>query len=256
MDTLKFERSGSAAVVTLNRPHKLNAINSAMLDELDAVLDEIEASDACVLILTGAGRAFCAGSDISGDDQHDGDTKSFAEVRIKRMHSVVLRLASFRQPSIAALNGLAYGGGLELSLACTFRTAAPSAKLCLPEIQHSLVPSYGGTQLLPRLIGVGRALEMMLTGESVDADQALQFGLVTAVAGDPVEAALALSRRLPNGAGLAQRMIRRAVAFGAGQELPAALNLELELAMEIAVSAQARQGAARFAAGRRTDPAA
>lgn len=256
MQTLEFKRIGTAAVVTLNRPHKLNAINSMMLDELDAVLDETEASDASVLIVTGAGRAFCSGSDISGDERHQGDTRTFAEARIRRMHALVLRLAGFRQLSIAALNGLAYGGGLELALACTFRTAAPGTTLCMPEIQHSLVPSYGGTQLLPRLIGAGRALEMMLTAESIDAAQALQIGLVTVVATDAVEAAMALAARLPNGAGVAQRMIRRAVALGCGLALPAALELERELAMEIAVSEQARQGAALFKVRKRAEPAA
>lgn len=251
--TLNFERIGNAALVTLNRPEKLNAINSAMLDELEALLEAIEASDAGALILTGAGRAFCSGSDISGGDRHDGDTRGFAEARIKRMHALILRLASYRQPSIAALNGLAYGGGLELSLACTFRTAAPDARLCLPEIRHDLVPSYGGTQLLPRLIGTGRALEMMLTGESVTAAQALQLGLVTAVDADPVAAAIALAERLPRQAGPAQQMIRKSVFLGAGLELAAALELERKLAMDIAVSAEAREGAARFAVRKQSD---
>jgi enoyl-CoA hydratase len=252
MEALKVERVGSVAVITLNRPEKLNAITTIMLDELDMTLAEIEGSDASALVITGAGRGFCAGSDISGQDQHDGDTRIFAENRIRRMHDLILRLAEFRQPSIAALNGLAYGGGLEIALACTFRTAAPGAKLCMPEIKHSLVPSYGGTQLLPRLIGRGRALEMMLTGESLDAAGALRIGLVNAVDPDPMAAALALAERMPNGAGLAQRMIRRSVTIGANLNLAGALDLERELAMEIAVSAEAQEGAASFASRKRT----
>ena len=247
METIKVAQIGSASVITLNRPERLNAITTTMLDEIDIALHEIETSDASVLILTGAGRGFCAGSDISGEDQHGGDTRSFADSRIRRMHGLILRLAEFRQPSIAALNGLAYGGGLELAMACTFRTAAPRAKFCMPEIRHSLVPSYGGTQLLPGLIGRARALQMMLTGESVDAEEALRTGLVNLVDPDPLAAAIALAGSMPNGAGLAQRMIRRSVTSGASLGLAAALDLERELAMEIAVSDDALQGAARFA---------
>lgn len=249
--SVRKERSGAAVVVTLDRPEVLNAINTAMLDELDAALDELEASDAALLVLTGSGRAFCSGSDLGGTERHEGDTRTFAEQRIRRMHALALRLIGLRQPSVAALNGLAYGGGLELALACTFRIAAPGAKLCLPEIRHNLMPSYGGTQLLPRLIGVPRALELMLTGESIDAARALELGLVTLVDADPVAAALRLVERLPNGAGLAQRMIRRSVAMGLNRELGAALDLERELATENAASAEARAGAARFAERKR-----
>lgn len=246
MEALKVDRVGRTALVILNRPEKLNAITTRMIGDLEVALRDIETSDARALIITGAGRAFCAGSDIGGADLHDGHKHGFAEERIRRMHALILRLIEYRQPSIAALNGLAYGGGLEIALACTLRTCAPGAKLCMPEIRHSLVPSYGGTQLLPRLVGAGRALELMLTGEAITAEQAFRIGLVNVVDGDPVTAAVALAERLPNGAGAAQRMIRRAVARGASLELTAALDVERELAMEIAVSAEARQGAASF----------
>src|SRR5579862_3380007 len=119
MGIVMVERLGSCAVVTLNRPHVLNAINGALLDSLDASLDEIETSDATTLVLTGSGRAFCSGSDMSGEEKHKEDVVEFANARIARMHSLILRLSGFRMPSIAALNGLAYGGGLELALACT-----------------------------------------------------------------------------------------------------------------------------------------
>lgn len=192
MEVVRLDRIGSVAVVTLNRPEKLNAITTPMLDALDIALAEVEASGAKALVVTGAGRAFCAGSDIGGADQHPGDVRSFAKDRIRRMHALALRLIDYRLPSIAALNGLAYGGGLEIALACTFRTALPGAKLCMPEIRHSLVPSYGGTQLLPRLIGSGRALQMMLTGEAIDAEEALRIGLVNIVDADPLAAAVTL----------------------------------------------------------------
>jgi enoyl-CoA hydratase/carnithine racemase len=254
MNTLKLDRLGAVAVITLNRPEKLNAITTLMLDELDVALAEVEKGDAAALIITGSGRGFCAGSDISGQDRHHGDTRTFAENRILRMHDLILHLIEFRLPSIAAINGLAYGGGLEIALACTFRTAVVSAKLCMPEIRHNLVPSYGGTQLLPRLIGNGRALRMMLTGESVTAEEALATGLVDAVEEDAVAAAVALAGRMPNGAGAAQHMIRRSVAIGTSLHLAAGLDLERELAMEIAVSTEAMQGATNFAGRNRAGP--
>jgi len=250
MTILMVERTGSYAIVTLNRPQVLNAINTAMLDLIDAALEKIETSDARALVLTGTGRAFCSGSDISGEEKHEGTTQDFANARIARMHALILRLLDFPKPSIAALNGLAYGGGLELALACTFRTASPSARLSLPEIKLGLMPAYGGTQLLPRLIGAGRALELMLTGESIEANEALKIGLVNAVDADPVAAACGLADRLPGGAGIAQRTIRRAVTHGANLDLAAALEVERAAAAELAVSDEAKAGVMRFAARR------
>jgi enoyl-CoA hydratase len=251
MAQILAERIGHCAVLTLNRPAVLNALNNAILDELEAAIDQVEASDAQVLILTGAGRAFCSGTDISGKEPHEGTTEEFAKARISRMHALVLRLRDLPQPSIAALNGLAYGGGLELALAFTFRIAAPSAVLCMAEINLGLAPSYGATQTLPRLVGQGRALEMMLTGEKMSAEEALRIGLVNLVDDDPVAAAISFAERLPNGAGLAQRVIRQSVARGAHLDLPSALRLELELVMEIARSPDAKQAGVRFQARKR-----
>jgi enoyl-CoA hydratase len=246
MSILTLEMAGACAIVTLNRPKVLNAINTPLLDEIEAALDAIEKDNSRALILTGAGRAFCSGTDISGAEQHAESTEDFARARIARMHTLVLRLIDFPKPSIAALNGLAIGGGLEIALACTFRIAAPAAALGLSEIKLGLVPSYGGTQTLPRLIGQARALEMMLTGESVSAEEALRIGLVTRIDSDPVAAACAFAEKLPNGAGAAQLMIRRAVEQGVSLTLAEALEKERALAMEIAVSKEAKEGAAQF----------
>jgi enoyl-CoA hydratase len=248
MALILVERIGQCAVLTLNRPAVLNALNNAILDELEAAIDQVEASDAQVLILTGAGRAFCSGTDISGKDPHEGTPEEFAATRVGRMHALALRLQDLPQPSIAALNGLAYGGGLELALGFTFRTAAPTAALCMVEVTLGLIPSYGATQTLPRLIGQGRALEMMLTGAPMSAEEALRIGLVNAVDPDPVGAAIAFADRLPDGAGPAQRAIRRAVARGAHLDLPSALDIERELTLEIARSPAAREAGARFQA--------
>ena len=248
MAHLLVDNVGQVAVLTLNRPTVLNALNTAILDELDAAIDQVERGDAQALVLTGSGRAFCSGTDISGREPHEGTTEEFASARISRMHALALRLRDLPQPSIAVLNGLAYGGGLELALAFTFRIAAPTAVLCMSEVTLGLMPSYGGTQLLPRLIGQGRALEMMLTGEPMNAEEALRIGLVNAVDPDPLAAAISFAERLPNGTGLAQRLIRRSVDRGAHLDLASALRLEQQLAMEIAVSPEAREAALRFQA--------
>lgn len=246
MSEIVSQREGRVAVVTLNRPEVLNAINTPMLDALDDALDAIEQSDAELLVLTGAGRAFCAGSDIGGHRPAGEDLREVAETRVRRMHALVLRFIGYRLPSVAAINGLAYGGGLELALACTFRVAAPTATLCMPEIKHGVLPSYGATQLLPRLIGASRALELMLTGASLAGEDAKPIGLVTGVDAAPLAAAIAFADRLPNAGSLSHRMIRHAVHHGQHLDLAAALELERELAIEVAVSDEAREGISKF----------
>lgn len=256
MAHLLVDRVGQCTILTLNRPNVLNALNTALVEELEAAVDQVEASDAQALILTGSGRAFCSGTDISGKEPHEGTTEEFASARIARMHALALRLRDLPQPSIAVLNGLAYGGGLELALAFTFRIAAPTAALCMSEVTLGLMPSYGGTQLLPRLIGQGRALEMMLTGKPMSAEEALRIGLLNAVDADPLAAAISFAERLPSGTGLAQRMIRRSVDSGAHLDLASAFRLEQELAMEIARSPDAKEAALRFHARKGTSSGA
>lgn len=162
------------AILTLNRPARLNAISNEMVDELERALDAIERDESRVVIFTGSGRAFCAGTDLSA---HENDTMA----RMKRMHRFVLRLEEFPKPSVAAVNGICFGGGLEVALGCTFRVAGPSAKLGLPEIKLGLMPLYGGTALLPELVGKNRALELMLSGDPVDARRAHEIGLVNSI---------------------------------------------------------------------------
>lgn len=216
---LSLEERDGVALVTLRRPRALNAINSVMADELATVLDRIEASDARALVLAGEGRAFSVGSDLK-------ETDVDAAARIDKMHALVVRLADFPTTSIAAIDGLALGGGLELALACTFRLASPGSQLGLPEIRLALLPAYGATKLLPRLIGEARALRMMLSGDPVGADEAAAIGLVDEVAADPIAAAVALARRCSGPGDRARRRIRQAVREGAALGLAEALRLE------------------------------
>lgn len=232
------------AVLRLNRPKSLNAIDTAMSHELDAALDRAE-TDAAIraLVIVGTGRAFCVGSDLkegAGGDPLD---------RVRHMHALVQRLVDLRVVSIAAINGLALGGGLEIAMACTLRVAAPEARLGLPEITHSLMPAYGGTQLLPRLIGLGRALELALTGEMIGADRAREIGLVNAVAEDHLGAAIAMATRCSAGGLIAQREIRRAMWGGIDLPLAQGLALEASGVDKVANSAESKAGIAAFAKG-------
>jgi enoyl-CoA hydratase len=168
------------ATVTVNRPDKLNALNARVLEELDGVFTAI-ATDALVaaVIVTGAGRAFVAGADIAEIKANDAAGLERLSAYGQGVFNKIERLP---KPVIAAVNGFALGGGCELALACHIRVASEHAKFGLPEVKLGLIPGYGGTQRLPRLIGKGRALRMILTGEQVDATEAHRIGLVNDVA--------------------------------------------------------------------------
>lgn len=166
--------------ITINRPDKLNALNKNVFDDLDAVLNEIENTrEIKGVILTGAGpKAFVAGADISEFTQLNGiQGRQLA----RRGQEVFFRIENNKKPIIAAVNGFALGGGCELAMACHFRVASSNAKFGQPEVNLGLIPGYGGTQRLTQLIGKGRALELLLTGNMIDAQTALQYGLVNYV---------------------------------------------------------------------------
>ena len=162
------------ALVTLHRPAKLNALNKATLAELHSAFSELETNDAVqAIILTGSGeKAFVAGADIA----------EFADFSAAEGHQKVFdRIENLKKPVIAAVNGFALGGGLELAMACHFRVASDNAKMGLPEVTLGLIPGYGGTQRLPQLVGKGRAMEMILTAAMITAEEAMQYGLVNHV---------------------------------------------------------------------------
>ena len=179
-----LSRREEAALITLNRPEALNALSFAIIDELAAAFDEVAASDARVLLITGAGdKAFCAGADIKELRNRD----LLAQKRgAEKGQAVFGKLATLPMPSLAVINGYAFGGGLELAMACTFRVATANARLGLPEIKLGLIPGYGGTQRLPRLIGEARALEMIMTGRAIKPDEAERIGLINRVIGNGV----------------------------------------------------------------------
>ena len=226
--SVHLARQDEFAVIILDRQEALNALSSAVLRELAQAFDQVAGSDARALIITGAGpKAFCAGADIK-----ELTGRSLIEQRRDAAfgQAVLARLDTLPMCSVAAINGYAFGGGLELALACTFRIAAPSAKMGLPEIKLGLIPGYGGTQRLPRVVGEARALEMILSGRTLEAEEALSIGLVHRIAdGDLVQAAIGFARGF-SGFGLpALRLARDAVKRALEVPLHEGLNLEADL---------------------------
>lgn len=167
-------------IVTINRPDKLNALNRTVMAELDAVINEVEKNaEIKAVIFTGSGaKAFVAGADIS---EFIGLTHSEGTDLAKWGQEIFFRIENCSKPVVAAVNGFALGGGCELAMACHFRIASENAKFGQPEVNLGLIPGYGGTQRLVQLIGKGRALEMLMTGNMIDAQSALQYGLVNYV---------------------------------------------------------------------------
>jgi len=245
MPSLILERTPTYAIICLNRPEKLNALSRAMLEALEVELISLQPDEQLrVVILTGEGeRAFCAGTDIS--ELSEGSEG--AEIA-KRGQKVCDRIENFSVPVIAAINGIVAGGGLELALACHLRIASTEAKFSLPETQLGLMPGYGGTQRLTRELGVGRGLEMMLTGRTMTSDEALEFGLVnrvvpqSAVLSETVSLAEEISRLSP----LSIRACLKAVIQGLDLPLEDGLKLETELFASLFDTADAREGTSAF----------
>jgi enoyl-CoA hydratase len=214
------------ATLTVNRPDKLNALNAALIGELGQAIDEAQSrDDIAAVILTGAGRAFVAGADIG----ELSDISSLDGRRLARRGQDVFRkFETSRKPTVAAVNGFALGGGCELAMACHVRIASEAAKFGQPEVKLGLIPGYGGTQRLTRLVGRGRALQLLLTGEMIEAQEAYRIGLVNRV--------VAADQLLPQATSMIQQMLTNApLALAAcievvdrGYHLPLEDALDLE----------------------------
>src|SRR6184192_2713763 len=215
-----FEKKNSIAYVTVNRPKVLNALNMATMEELRAAFHDIK-NDAGVrvVILTGAGeKAFIAGADIGELAQHDAvSSKEYTH----RGQSVLNLIENLGKPVIACINGFALGGGCEIAMACTMRLASANAKLGQPEVKLGIIPGYGGTQRLPRLVGKGVAMQLLLTGEMINAQEAYRIGLVNEVV-PPAEL-------LPRAEAIAQKIIANAPL--AVQYTMEAVNKGMEMAL-------------------------
>ena len=227
MENIKFSLEENTGIITINRPEKLNALNEQTLNELKDLLKEIKENESVyVVIITGSGeKAFVAGADIKELNKLDGTTgENFARFG----QSVFDEVENLGKPVIAAVNGYALGGGCELALACHFRIASANAVFGQPELKLGIIPGYGGTQRLARQVNSGRALQIILTGEMINADDAEKIGLVNAVY--PAEALIDEAKKV---AGKICSMGQIAVAKTlecvlAGNDLPLAKGLETE----------------------------
>ncbi len=226
-ENLLVEIEGDIAIVTINRQQKLNALNRQTLKELASLLDELE-QDGNVkgILLTGAGeKAFVAGADLKEIQALDGE----AAIAFARFGQALFsRIENFPKPVVALVNGFALGGGCELAMACHMRLASENAKFGQPEINLGIIPGYGGTQRLSRLVGKGIALEMLLTGDMIDAQKALAIGLVNQVtpANQLLESGKALLKKITSKGAVAVQSILQSV--NQGLDLPLANGLEVE----------------------------
>ncbi len=242
---ITVNEGGGVCTITLNRPDKLNALNQAMQGELSRAFDA--AQSARVVIITGAGsKAFAAGADITEFSTIDSAEagREFAA----RGQAIFNQLAALDAIVIAAVNGFALGGGCELAMACDIRIAADSAMLGQPEIALGIIPGYGGTQRLTRLMGPGRALLLLSTGDRISAAEAYALGLVDKVvpAADLMDEVNRLAARLAGQAPVALAQIKRAVVAGLGQKLDYALSVEAAAFGRAADTADRREGTDAF----------
>ena len=246
-ENLLVECSEQIATVTLNRPKVLNALNAKTVEELDACFQSMEQdSGVRVVILTGAGeKAFVAGAYIN---ELAAYSPQQAQECAQRGQAVLHRLEHLGKPTIAAINGFALGGGCELVLACTFRIASQTARLGQPEVKLGIIPGYGGSQRLPRLIGKGMALEMILSGEPLSAEEALRWGLVNRVvpAEQLLPTAREIARKIVAHSPLAIRYCLEAVHQGMEQPLDQGLFLESTLFGMAFATEDMREGTRAF----------
>ena len=245
---LLLDVTDRVATVTINRPDKLNALNHQVIAELDRMFGELaERADVGAVILTGAGRAFVAGADIAEIAAAAEQPAGLSTVAAFGQR-VFTRIERFNKPVIAAVNGFALGGGCELALACHVRIAASTAKFGLPETKLGLIPGYGGTQRLARLIGQGRALQYIFTGDMIEAPRAHELGLANEVVDHAMlmDAARSMALSACKNGPLALQHAIIAVTQGADLPLEAALALEAEHFGAVGRTADMREGTTAF----------
>ena len=226
MTQIRLEKNGHVAVASIDRPKALNALNSAVLDELDALPDAVQAdAEIRVLILTGSGEKAFAGADIG---EMSSLTKAQGEAFGKKGNDVFLKLETLPIPTIAAVNGYALGGGCELSMACDIRICSDTAVFGQPETGLGITPGFGGTQRLARLIGPGMAKQLIYSAKNIKADEALRIGLVNAVypAEELPAAALKLAETIAANAPIAVRACKKAIDEGLELPMDEAIALE------------------------------
>lgn len=242
-ETLIYQKEDGTAIITLNRPERLNALSYQLMAELEQVADDIsEAGEVRAVILTGAGRGFCAGADLK--ERSDPGVKQ----PIRKRYTVFHKIEDLDKPVIAAINGVAIGGGLELTLVCDFRIASDLARLGLGEIKLGVIPAGGGTQRLPRLIGAARAKRLLFFGDHIDAQEALRIGLVDEVvpAEELMPRAKQMAKELAERPPLALKIAKSCVNLGLQMDLAAALDYEAKCASILVASEDRIEGMRAF----------
>jgi enoyl-CoA hydratase len=231
-EAINCAKEDAIGVVTLNRPESLNALSIQLKQELSMAFDEM-AQDQEIkgVLVTGAGNAFCAGADIKERSRMEMTSPDFYFSQ-KKTIELFGKIAEFPRPVVAAVNGAAVGGGCELCLACDLRIASERAKFGLPEVKIGVLPAGGGTQRLPRLIGVAKAKELLLTGDIIDAHEAYRLGLVNRVVSPDrlMEEARGWVRRIASNPPLSVRFIKRAVNVGVELDIHSAMDYETQCA--------------------------
>lgn len=250
-ETIQLEMRGAVCVITLNRPESLNALTLALGREFKAAVAEARFQSARAVVLTGAGRAFCAGGDLREMQriaEQDGRVEAFFDEPLQMLNECVLLIRQTPLPFIAAVNGAASGGGCNFALACDLVVASESARFNQAFIKIGLVPDCGGTFILPRLIGWKRATELLMTGDMVSAEQAVAMGMINAVVPDAelMERAMALAERLAQAPTAAIGKIKQLLEANATNDYGSQLELERKTQIEAGSTKDFREGVAAF----------
>lgn len=253
MNYITYEQEGFVGIITINRPKALNALNSEVLKELDACLDGVDLEATRALILTGAGeKSFVAGADIG---EMSTLTKAEGEAFGKIGNDVFRKLETFPIPVIAAINGFALGGGCEISMSCDIRICSDNALFGQPEVGLGITPGFGGTQRLARIIGVGKAKEMIYAATNIKADEALRIGLVNAVypLEELIPAAKKLAGKIARNAPIAVRACKKAINEGLDVDMDKAIVIEEKLFGSCFESEDQKEGMAAFLEKRKVE---
>ncbi len=244
MENVKYQKNDHIGLVTFNRPKAFNALNIATLKELDELLNQIKADDdVYVVVFTGEDKAFIAGADIAEMQAMTlAEGKAFAELG----QYVFDKLQKLEQITIAAINGFALGGGMELAMSCDLRIAEPRAKMGQPEVSLGITPGFAGTQRLPRLVGPAKAKELILTGDMIKAEEALRIGLINKIADDAVAEAMAMAAKILKQAPIAVKYAKQAIDKGLESSFQTGQSIEAQLFGMCFASADQKEGMRAF----------
>jgi enoyl-CoA hydratase/carnithine racemase len=262
-ETILVEKRGNVALLTLNRPERLNALSPQMTDELARALDEIDDDDgARALVITGAGRGFCSGADVGGmsggNQPGEGSARSAEGLRqglIRSAGRVQPRLQKLKKPTIAMVNGAAVGAGCDLAMACDLRIGSEKARFMNAFVRIGLFPGWGGTWLYPRVMGIGRALEFLYTGEFMESEEAGRLGVLNRlVTSDDLEKeTMALAVKIADGPPIAMRLAKMQVYKGLDMEFETALGIAAACETITLSSEDHREGVAAFREKRKAE---